>query len=112
MTAKQFPTDLRTPATSLLLDGGEPVSRRQFTQTLLQSIDQLYSAYLQSGFQAIKEEWERRCNMLNKWVEVDYQSSQQVGLVSGVDETGALLLSMAGGVTERVLAGDVRLLNR
>ncbi len=112
MTTEQFPTDLRTPATSLLLDGGEQVSRRQFTQALLQSLDQLYSVYLQSGFQPIKEAWERRCNMLNQWVEVDCQNRLQVGQVSGVDETGALLLALAGGVTERVLVGDVRLLNR
>jgi BirA family biotin operon repressor/biotin-[acetyl-CoA-carboxylase] ligase len=112
MTAEQFPADLRTPATSLLLDGGKPVSRRQFTQALLQSLDQLYSDYLKYGFKPIKEEWERRCNVLGKWVEVDCQNRLQVGQVSGVDETGALLLQLAGGVTERILAGDVRLLNR
>ena len=112
MTAEQFPPDLRTPATSLLLDGGEVVSRRQFAQSLLTSLDQLYTSYLHSGFKAVKEEWEQRCNMIDKWVEVDSQNSLKVGQVSGVDETGALLLSMAGGVTERILAGDVRLLNR
>lgn len=111
MTAEQFPPDLRSPATSLLLDGGEWVSRRQFTQTLLQSLDQLYASYLHNGFQDVKEEWERRCNIIDKWVEVDYQNRLQVGQVTGVDETGALLLALAGGVTERVLAGDVRLLN-
>ena len=112
MTQDQFPADLRSPATSLLLDGGEIVSRRLFTQSLLQSLDQLYASYLSEGFGPLKEEWERRCNVMNRWVEVDYQSHKQVGQVSGVDETGALLLSLSGGVTERVLAGDVRLLNR
>ena len=112
MTAGQFPPDLRTPATSLLLDSGELVSRRKFTQELLQSLDSLYSSYLRSGFPAVKEEWEQRCNMLGKWVEVDCQSSKQIGQVSGVDDTGALLLAMAGGVTERVLAGDVRLIEK
>ncbi len=112
MTAEQFPSDLRCPATSLLLDGGKIVSRRQFTQSLLSSLDQLYTSYLSQGFQPLKEEWERRCNVINQWVEVDYQSHQQVGQVTGVDETGALLLSLAGGITERVLTGDVRLLNR
>ena len=112
MTAEQFPPDLRTPATSLLIDGGEPISRRQFAQELLQSLDRLYTSYLNSGFKAVKEEWESRCNMIDKWVEVDCQNNLQVGRVSGVDETGALLLALAGGVTERVLAGDVRLLKR
>jgi BirA family biotin operon repressor/biotin-[acetyl-CoA-carboxylase] ligase len=112
MTADQFPADLRCPATSLLLDAGETVSRLKFTQALLQSLDQLYTSYLSEGFAPLKEEWERRCNVMNQWVEVDYQSHQQVGQVSGVDDTGALLLSLAGGVTQRVLAGDVRLLNR
>jgi BirA family biotin operon repressor/biotin-[acetyl-CoA-carboxylase] ligase len=112
MTADQFPQDLRCPATSLLLEGGQPVSRRQFTQSLLQSIDSLYTSYLKNGFGPLKTEWERRCNVINQWVEVDCQSHKQVGQVSGVDETGALLLSLSGGVTQRVLAGDIRLLNR
>lgn len=112
MTTEQFPPDLRTPATSLLLDGGVPISRRLFTQNLLQSLDRLYTSYLQSGFKAVKEEWESRCHMIGQWVEVDNQNSLQVGQVSGVDETGALLLALTGGVTERVLAGDIRLLKR
>lgn len=112
MTPEQFPADLRTPATSLLIDGGVKVSRREFTQVLLQRLDHLYDAYRSGGFQALKGEWEKRCHMIDRWVEVDYQSSQKVGQVSGIDETGALLLSLPGGVTEKILAGDVRLLNR
>ncbi len=112
MRTEQFPSDLRTPATSLLLEEGKTVSRLQFTQALLRSLDQLYSSYLSTGFLPLKQEWESRCNMIDQWVEVDYQSHQRVGQVSGVDESGALLLSLPGGVTEKVLAGDVRLLSR
>ena len=110
MTADQFPADLRTPATSLLLAGGKQISRLEFARTLLQKTDQHYTRYLAEGFAPILAAWENRCNMIGKQVEVDYQHSRLIGVVKGVDEAGALLLTLQNGSEERVVAGDVKLL--
>ena len=110
MPAEQFPADLRSPATSLLVERGEPVSRLSFTRTLLRRIDRLYALYMEKGFAPILSAWEKRCHMVGRRVEVDYQDYRLTGRVSGLDEVGALLLELPGGKTERVLAGDVRLL--
>ena len=110
MKQEQFPSDLRTPATSLLVEGGKKVSRLEFTRLLLKKIDSLYSLYQEEGFAPILARWEQRCQMLGRKVEVDYQHSRVTGTVKGLDEAGALLLSRSDGGEERVLAGDVKLL--
>lgn len=110
MSRDQFPSDLRTPATSLLVESGEKVSRLEFARLLLQKIDNLYSHFLKDGFAPILSRWEQRCQMIGRKVEVDYQHSRVTGIVKGLDEAGALLLARIDGGEERVLAGDVKLL--
>jgi len=112
MPPELFPTDLRTPATSLLIEGGRVISRLDFTRSLLRSTDRLYRLYLESGFSPILAAWEGRCQMIGRKVEVDYQHSRVSGTVTGLDETGALLLRLASGSQERVLAGDVKLMDK
>ena len=109
MTADLFPADLRLPATSLLLSGGRPVSRAAFARELLQQLDVLYAEYLNRGPAAIMAAWEARCDLIGRAVVVDEGGSGTVrGSVAGIDRDGALLLTLANGATERILAGDVR----
>jgi BirA family biotin operon repressor/biotin-[acetyl-CoA-carboxylase] ligase len=109
MTAGQFPADLRMPATSLLIAGGQPVSRTAFARELLQQLDALYTGYLHHGLAPILAEWEARCDLIGRQVEVDEGGAGLVrGQVAGVDRDGALLLTLADGTTARILAGDVR----
>ena len=109
MTAEQFPDDLRSPATSLLLAGGEPVSRARFARVLLEQLDSLYAEYLNRGPAPILAAWEARCDLVGKAVVVDEGGSGIVrGTAAGIDRDGALLLTLADGSTARILAGDVR----
>jgi BirA family biotin operon repressor/biotin-[acetyl-CoA-carboxylase] ligase len=109
MTAEQFPADLRMPATSLFIAGGRPVARAAFARELLQQLDALYAEYLNHGLAPILAEWESRCDLIGKGVEVDEAGSGLIrGLASGIDRDGALLLTLADGSTARILAGDVK----
>jgi BirA family biotin operon repressor/biotin-[acetyl-CoA-carboxylase] ligase len=109
MTADQFPADLRMPATSLLLAGGVPVARAAFARELLRQLDALYADLLQRGPAPLLAAWEERCDLIGKPVAVDEGRSGEVyGVVAGIDRDGALLLTVADGSTERILAGDVR----
>ena len=111
MTREQFPGDLRAPATSLLLAGGERVNRIHFTQMLLKELDDLYDTYLQKGYEPIRAAWLKQGNMLGQRVQVDIGNGRPfTGEVTGLDEMGALLLRRDDGTVEQVLAGDVMLL--
>lgn len=108
MRSEQFPADLRYPATSLALEKGEPVARAAFARALLRHLDSLYELYLEVGFPPVLKAWEAFFDLIGRQVEVDYQSRCVQGRVEGLDDDGALLLRLADGRAEKVLAGDVR----
>ena len=106
----QFPAGLRHPATSLLLEGNRPVSRLAFTQALLEALDALYDTYLLHGYGPVRDEWLARCNFIGRQVRISFQEKELGGTAEGIDENGALLVRLADGKIERVLAGDVTIL--
>ncbi|MBE0503691.1 MAG: biotin--[acetyl-CoA-carboxylase] ligase [Desulfuromonadales bacterium] len=107
MTQEQFPDDLRYPATSLALALQHPVDRVRFCRRLLSEIDLLYRDY-PAGQEAILSGWLAYFDLLDKKVTVDEPSRSIVGTVTGIAADGALLLTLANGDSERILAGDVR----
>ena len=108
MTADQFPSRLRYPATSLGIELGRQVSRVEFARCLLKQIDVLYDEYLRTGARPVMAAWERHCDLTGKPVVVDCQSFLVKGVMAGLDDDGALLVKTPQGTFERVLAGDVR----
>ena len=108
MTREQFPADLRHPASSLLLESGGPIDRTAFTRRLLEELDGLYDRYLEGGFDGIRREWLDLCGVVGRRVRVDDGgASPREGVVTGIDESGALLLRRDDGRLEPVYAGDV-----
>lgn len=110
MKRDQFPEGLRHPASSLLLESGTCVSRVEFTRTLLTALDALYDDYLEHGFSPIKEEWLSRSMVMGRRVRVVSGNDATEGIVCGIDDDGALLLQRGSGGCERVLSGDVSVL--
>jgi len=110
MGLEQFPNNLRQPATSLFLEKGVSVNRVDFTRALLTSLDTLYDYYLAHGFPVIREEWLSRSTVQGRKVRVSFGKGEMEGVVSGVDNDGALLIIRGDGTQERVLAGDVTVL--
>ena len=109
MTLSQFPADVRTPATSLLLEQGLPVNRAQFAATMLGELDRLYTDFLLHGFGPVRDEWQQRCNANGREIVVSEAGVETVrGMFQGIDGDGALLVQSPGGMVERILSGDVR----
>ena len=110
MRFEQFPDDLRSPATSLLLASGRPVSRLQFVARLLHELEQEYQRFLQQGFEPVRREWEQFCNAYGRTVRVETGNQMIIGDFIGIDHDGALLVRLAENRTERILSGDVTVL--
>lgn len=109
MTSAQFPREVRTPATSLLLEHGRPVNRVQFAVAMLAELDRLYADFLRHGFGPVREEWQQRCNANGREVVVSDGGVDTVrGMFHGIDGDGALLVRFPDGMVERILSGDVR----
>jgi len=90
-----------------MLETGERVDRLVFTTRLLREIDDLYSDYRSGGYPAIRNEWLSLCNIRGRRVRVDMGERVVMGVVSGVEESGALLLKTDAGAVETIYSGDV-----
>ena len=111
MSTGQFPPDLRSPATSLLIEAGHPVGRVRFVTQLLSELDMLYTQFLTHGFLQVREEWQQRCNAHGREVVVSNGGADVVkGMFGGIDGDGAMLVRLADGSVERILSGDVKVL--
>lgn len=108
MTEVQFPDDLRSPATSLLLATGNKISRTAFVASLFKELSHEYSLYLQNGFEPVRAAWSNRCNAFGNNITVSSGDGVSLhGAFGGIDHDGALLLHKDDGQMERVLSGDV-----
>jgi BirA family biotin operon repressor/biotin-[acetyl-CoA-carboxylase] ligase len=106
-TRTDFPPDLKTKATSLLLAGGAPVDRAAFTGRLLTRLDAAYAAFLSGGFAALRHRYEELHGLVGLAVTID-GTPPLAGTVRGVDDGGALLV-VSGGALQRVVSGEVTL---
>jgi BirA family biotin operon repressor/biotin-[acetyl-CoA-carboxylase] ligase len=109
MTPAQFPADVRTPATSLLIEMGRAINRSQFAARMLGELDLLYTEFLCLGFGPVRDEWQLRCNANGREVVVSEADGETVrGMFHGIDGDGALLVRSPDGMVDRILSGDVR----
>lgn len=111
MTREQFPTDLRTPATSLFIEQNKQIQRAYFAATMLNELDNLYLEFKNGGFEPVRQEWQARSAAKGKQVEVtDTGRERLCGDFAGIDESGAMLVRLNNGTIERIYSGDVRVL--
>jgi BirA family biotin operon repressor/biotin-[acetyl-CoA-carboxylase] ligase len=94
-------------ATSLLALTGQEVDRVQLLDRLLDAVDRRYSALLR-GTDPLPV-WRATLAWLGSAVEVRSSTESLVGVATGVDDDGALLLRRSDGETLRITAGDVSL---
>ncbi|WP_277058502.1 biotin--[acetyl-CoA-carboxylase] ligase [Trichlorobacter lovleyi] len=107
MREDQFPPDLRSPATSLLLETGSAVVRQAFAVNLLRELEREYLRFKQNGFGPVREDWTRYCNAFGREVRVEMGPHTLQGPFAGIDHDGALLMTLPDGRIERILSGDV-----
>ena len=98
---------LMSPATSLLLAAGRPISRMDLLVTLLDGIERRYVATREG--RSYHQEWAERMATLGREVQVSGTTEAWQGVAMDVDADGALLVRAEDGTMQRVLAGDVTL---
>lgn len=103
----QLPQDLLMPATSLSHELGREVARLTLLRAFLRAVESRYVA-LKAG-RSPRAEWAERLITLGQPVAVSTPGSVLEGVAEGVDADGALLVRLAGGRLETVVAGDVTL---
>lgn len=106
---EDFPEALREEATSILVERGQPAPRALFAAACLTAIEEWLDRWEAEGFGAIRAAWRERSVTLGREVVVQVEGREIAGTAEDIDETGALLVRVPGGV-ERISSGDVTLL--
>jgi BirA family biotin operon repressor/biotin-[acetyl-CoA-carboxylase] ligase len=103
-----FPTDLRTPATSLRREsGGRPQSREDVLTNLLGTIDAFCSMLIEEGAPSILRVFGAASSYaMHRRVVVEENGAK--GITAGLDDNGFLLLQTDNGRVERIAAGGIR----
>ena len=108
-----FPPDLRSKATSLLIEcrrknAAHPfISREKLLCAYLRHMEDAVDALEENGMDGIAQESLTRSVTLNSQVRVSGTEYDFVGTAKAIDETGALIVTDEQGTDRRVLCGDV-----
>ncbi|MEE9591706.1 MAG: biotin--[acetyl-CoA-carboxylase] ligase [Thermodesulfobacteriota bacterium] len=102
-----FPEELRCSITSLKEETGKDVSKVEFLQMLYFNLEKWYRNYLDSGFEHVKDAWQRFSSIEGKAVTVRQFDDTIQGTALGIDKDGALILLKKTGDVVKVVAGDV-----
>jgi len=107
-----LPESIRGTATSLAEECGGYISRVRFVQCLLAKFETLYSEFLVSGFDTIREDWKALDNTIGSRVKVSAGAEEIEGEALDIDREGFLLVRTKDGDVKRIISGDVHLRNR
>nr|WP_277348907.1 biotin--[acetyl-CoA-carboxylase] ligase [Sneathiella limimaris] len=94
------------PAISLE-EVGAKLTTDQLLKSYLDNLLQLYQLWKQEGFSPIRQRWLARASGVGGPVTVRLSNEQFEGVFSGMDENGALVLTLPDGSTRLVTAGEV-----
>jgi BirA family biotin operon repressor/biotin-[acetyl-CoA-carboxylase] ligase len=104
--------EIEERATSLAEECGEYVSRVKLLQCLLSELESVYTEFLLSGFEPIKERWKALDNTIGSWVKVSGIGEAIEGEAIDIDHDGALILREKNGKTTRIIGGASLILPR
>jgi BirA family transcriptional regulator, biotin operon repressor / biotin---[acetyl-CoA-carboxylase] ligase len=107
MDEEKFSKEIRSIATSLKIEMGQTVSRKDFLQSLLLELERWYSIFLEEGGAVVLKAWKDRADIRGREVKVTSFGETVVGTAIDVDSDGALILETGDGKQRRVMAGDV-----
>jgi BirA family biotin operon repressor/biotin-[acetyl-CoA-carboxylase] ligase len=99
---EDFPVDLRSQASSLLLELGTPQDRECLLAETLMRCEALYGQWREEGFEALRARWNENALFMGENV----RCGEKEGKLLGLDEDGALLIQSSQGL-EKLVSGEV-----
>jgi BirA family biotin operon repressor/biotin-[acetyl-CoA-carboxylase] ligase len=101
------PDEIDFPATSLKALGAIPPSPQDAVLDLAAGFAKWYEVWRRDGFAPIREAWLSRAYGLGNRIRARLAREELMGTFRNIDDTGALILGLPGGVTRTISAGDI-----
>jgi BirA family transcriptional regulator, biotin operon repressor / biotin---[acetyl-CoA-carboxylase] ligase len=108
--AETLPPEIEGTATSLCAVTGRLFSRADLLRTYLEKLEGYYRLFREGHFEPIRERWRDLARIIGKQVKIAGVDRTYEGEVVDIDPTGFLILKSPDGTVERILAGDVSLI--
>ncbi|MGC9955217.1 MAG: biotin--[acetyl-CoA-carboxylase] ligase [Rhizomicrobium sp.] len=102
-----FPEDTEFPAISLAAIGAAPPAPKDALLHLAARFAKWYEVWRTVGFAPVREAWLARASGLGSRIRARLANEEIIGVFQGIDESGALLLGLPGGLTRAIAAGEV-----
>ena len=106
-----MPPEIRERATSVMEEAGAAMDRVRVTRSLVRHMENRYIEFEEHGFAPIARCWNDYARMEGRRVLAHTPDGERAGRVRKLDGSGFLVLDCGGGRTERVVSGDVVLLD-
>lgn len=102
-----YPEAIAQPATSLRAAGIEPPAPHAALEVLAARFDEWLSRWRKEGFSPVKAAWLARAARMGEQIEVRLDKQTLPGIFTALDDSGALVLTLADGTVRLISAGDV-----
>ena len=106
-TAADLSGEFRYPPTSIALEAGRPVSRKEVLLSFLAEFETQFAVFLEKGFSSLLGELEAVSAILGKNITIHSGNVETYGRVSGFTPDGALRLLTGDGREETFWVGDI-----
>jgi len=106
-TKEHFPDELQKIATSLAIEQGEPLSRSEIVQKVLERIEALYSMYMKEGFTPVKLLWESYAISIGKKIRARTINGTIEGRALGITDEGVLKIEDSAGNVHQIYSADI-----
>lgn len=104
---KEILEKIDQPATSLNIETGKTIDKRDFLEKIMTKFCLLYNKFIEDGFLLIREDYIRRAGFLSKEVTVKVLNEKLCGVAQDITETGALKLLDNNNKEHILLIGDI-----
>ena len=105
--AEGLPPEIAAIATSLRAETGRTFSRAGLLRTYLEKLEGWYALFRERRFEPIRERWLEIARIIGKQVKIAGVDRTYEGEVVDIDPNGFLILKSPDGAVQRILAGDV-----
>lgn len=103
-----FPEELQDKAISLAMTAGKKVSRAKLAAAVCKAFEKYYQIFVEDGdLRSIKDDYNARLVNRGQQVVISDGAGSFTCTSSGIDETGALLVTKEDGSAEAITSGEV-----
>ena len=104
---ERFPEEIKEIATSIYLESGRKVSRKELISKVFLEFENLYEDYKINSLKNIIDEFKSYSVTLNKRVNVTSINESFKGQAADILSDGTLVIKLDDGSEKKVLSGDV-----